>query len=346
MALSSHYRIAKGFSVMKLLPFALCALLAATPGCSTSPTVHKGATARPLPLGEYWLDLVSGEEVDESDVLDDLAGAGVIYVGEMHTIPRHHAIQLALLQGMFARGVPLVLCMEQLEARDQLTVDRYNRRELDFAGLAREMKWADKWRNYADYQLLCDFAQQHGIPIRALNAPADIVRAVSRAGGVAKLTAEQRAQLPADLMIEDSVYERLINLQMAVHVAAEAAKLRPMFEAQMTRDEVMGTNIVAARKLDGGKRRTAFVVLGAGHIHYGLGTAASVRRREPDIVERLILMTESGQLQMTSAEKAGSRETHITHADLRPIGRPPADYLRVLPKSNTVLPSGHPPITR
>jgi uncharacterized iron-regulated protein len=297
-------------------------------------------------MGEYWLDLVSGEEVDESDVLEDLAGAGVIYVGEMHTIARHHAIQLGLLQGVFARGVPLVLCMEQLEARDQPIVDRYNRRELDFAGLAREMKWADKWRNYPDYQLLCDFAQQHGIPLRALNAPADVVRAVSRAGGVAKLSAEQRAQLPADLVVEDFIYERLINLQMTVHMAADAAKLRPMFEAQMTRDEVMGTNIVAARKAGGGKPRTAFVVLGAGHVHYGLGTAASVRRREPDIVERVILMTESGQLQMTAAEKAGSRETHITHADLRAIGRPPADYLRVLPKASTVLPPGHPPLPR
>ena len=323
--------------------FFIVALLIALPGCTSVPApIHL-----PQPVAEFWLNLISGDEVPQAEVVSDLATAGVIYVGETHTIRRHHALQLSLFQELFTRGVPLVLCMEQLEARDQPTIDRYNRREIDFVTLAQEMEWAKKWGNYPDYRALVEFAQQHRIPIRGLNAPADLIRTVNRGGGLANLPPEQRAQLPDNIVTDDPDYERLMNLQLAIHMAVDPAKLRPLFEAQVARDEAMAANIVAARRETGtdGSPRTAFVVLGAGHMRYGLGTAARVRLREPGITERLVLATESGQLTLSAAEQAGSREITISHADLRALGRPPGDYLRVLPLSATPrLPAGHPPI--
>jgi uncharacterized iron-regulated protein len=324
---------------MKFSAALLCLPLVLLTACTT---VHH----RP-PTKEIWIDLVHADETADADVLDDLVGAGVIYVGEAHTIARHHDVQLWLLQQLFARKVPLVLCLEQLEARDQPAVDRYNRRELDFAGLAQEIGWAKKWNNYPDYRALCEFARHHGIPLRALNAPPEVIRAVSRGGGLAKLPAEQRSQLPAEIVTDDPVYERLTRLELSVHMAADDAKLRPMFEAQVARDETMAENIVTARHSRGEPPRTAFVLLGAGHMRFGLGTAARVKRREPAIVERLVLISESGQLRLTREDQAASREISISHGDVRAIARPPADYLRVLPLSATpALPPGHPPIPR
>lgn len=324
--------------VTKLTSILLGLLLAFHAACTGIPK------ATPSPPAEIWVDLISGDEVEHSEVLDDLATAGAVYVGETHTIARHHAIQRWLLQELFARGVPLVLCLEQLEASDQPAVDRYSRREIDFASFAREINWPGKWNNYADYRELCEFARQHRIPIQALNAPPDLIRAVSRGGGVAALDPKQRAQLPADLALDQPLYEHVTNLQLAIHMAVDPAKLRPMFEAQVTRDEVMATRIIAARHREPGITRTAFVVLGAGHMRYGLGTPAGVRRRDPGIIERLVLMSESGQFRLSAAERAASRETHIAHADLRTLGRPPADYLRLLPLASTPLPAGHPPV--
>ena len=303
-----------------LLPLACSLLLAG------AITVRAAANA------EFWLDLAEGEEIAEPKVLDDLATTGVVYVGEAHAIARHHALQLQLLQQLAARGIPLVLCLEQLEARSQPIIDRYNRGEIDYDTLVRESDWAKKWKNYLDYRPLCDFAQASKIPLRALNAPAEVIRAVSRGGGLAKLPADQRATLPKDIVTDDPVYERMMNQQLAVHMAMDPAKLRTVFEAQVARDETMAENIVAARAdAPGGKPRTAFVLVGSGHVRYGQGTAARVRRREAGIVERIVLMTESGQLQLTEAEKAATREVSISHADLREIGRPPGDYLNVLP---------------
>ena len=323
---------------MKPIVLLLGLSLGLLPACTSMPK------APVLQSEDLWVDLVSGDEVDAADVLDDLARAGAIYVGETHTIARHHAVQLPLMHELFVRNVPLVLCLEQLEAADQPAVDRYARREIDFETFAREINWAGKWRNYLDYRFLCEFARQHAIPIQALNAPPDIIRAVSRGGGVAALPPEQRAQLPADLLLDEPLYERVTTLQLATHMAADPAKLRPMFEAQLARDETMATNIMMARRRDPGTLRVPFVVLGAGHMRFGLGTPAGVRRREPGIVERLVVISESGQFRISDAERAASRETHISHADLRSLGRPPADYLRLLPIIEAKLPAGHPPI--
>lgn len=117
-----------------------------------------------------------------------------------------------------------------------------------------------------------------------------------------------------------------------------------MFEAQAARDDAMAANIAEVLRAPDGKRRGAFVVAGAGHVRYGLGTAERVRRRVPGVTERIILITESGELSLSEADKAASREITISHGDLREIGRPPGDYLRVLPK--VALPPGHPPVTR
>ena len=324
------------------LPTLFAALLglALLPACTTTLNVSRAPARAP----ECWIDLARGEEADHKDVVADLATADVVYVGEAHTIRRHHELQLRLLQELFALGVPLTLCLEQLEAADQPAVDRYARGETDFAALVREIGWDKKWRNYADYQPLCEFARAHRLPIRALNAPAAVIRAVSRGGGLAKLPAEQRTSLPAEVHLDDPVYERLMRLELSVHVAADPTKLRPMFEAQATRDDTMATHIAAALRPADSTRRQAFVVTGSGHVRYGLGTAERVRRRLPGITERIILITESGELSLSEADKAASREVTISHADLREIGRPPGDYLRVLPRMK--LPAGHPPIGR
>ncbi len=303
-------------------------------GCSTTPLP---SVAQITPPAEFWIDLIQAEEVSEVDVFTDLATAGAIYIGEAHTIARHHAIQLEILQQLFLRKLPLVLCFEQLEARDQPAIDRYNRHDIDFETLAHEIDWSKKWANYLDYRPLCEFARLQGIPIRALNAPSATIRAVSRGGGLTLLVPELRAQLPAEIFTADPDYERLTNLQLAQHMALDPAKLRPVFEAQAARDETMAVNIVIARRVQAppDEPRTAVVILGAGHMRYGLGTAERVRRRDPGIVERLILISESGQGQLTPEQKAQSRDITIAHGDLRPVGRPPADYVRVLPIAAT-----------
>ncbi len=282
----------------------------------------------------YWLDLYKGEQVSPAEMVDDLASVDVVYAGEIHTIERHHQYQLELLQALAKRGKPMVLGLEHIEARHQPVVDRFNAGELDFDELAKELAWSKSWRNYQQFRPLCELAQRQGIPLRALNAPLDVVRAIARGGGIAKLTPEQRRQLPKEIVTDDPAYEKLMNILLAVHATMDPEKLRPIFEAQVARDETMAENIVLAARGEDGKPRQVFVVCGRGHVSYGLGIPDRVQRRLPQTTARIVLATESGELQLTQEEEAMKRDITVRHADLRSLGRPLADYLQVLPAAD------------
>lgn len=313
--------------------------------CAGCTTPHQPAAAR---ARGTWVDLVRGRTLSPTELLGDLSQASVVFVGESHTNAYHHRVQLELMQALFVRGVPLMLCLEQLEAVDQPAIDRYNRREIDFATLAREIDWPRKWTNYLDYRALCEFARQHRIPVIGINAPATVIREVYRGGGIARLAAEQRAQLPPDLAIVDSDYERLLQHQLAGHTSVNSDGVRAMYEAQVARDEAMAAAILAARGSATGKPRTALVIVGAGHVAYGFGTVDSLRRRNPKIVDRTVLI--DADLDAAHAPAAGSTSarTALDHGELRALNRVPADYLHLAPVQAVprTLPAGHPPHAR
>ena len=276
-----------------------------------------------------WVDVYRGEPVRYEDVLDDLVGVRVIYLGECHALERHHGIQEAVLRDLARKGVPLVLALEQMEHVQQPQLDRYNAGEIDFKKLAEVTKWPARWNNYKQYEPILTTASQFKIPVLALNARSETIRQIARKGGVKKLEPDVRKELPQNLQLNDPLYEKLLNLQLMVHMAATAERLRPMREAQICRDEMMASVLCSFLKSERGKNRTAIVLCGAGHVSYGLGTVARVRRRLPDLKDRIILPSESGDLELSPEEKAVSRAIEITHDQLREINQPIADYLHV-----------------
>ena len=276
-----------------------------------------------------WVDAYRGEPLRYEQVLDDLATARVIYLGERHTLKRHHRIQARIVRDLAERGLPLLLGLEQMEAAYQETLDRYGRREIDFDQLAEQTDWADRWSGYELYREVLENARNAGVPILALNARAETIRQVARSGGLSGLDAQSRAELPSDVWLDDPAYENLLKLMLPVHMAATPERLRPMIEAQMCRDEAMAATL--CRALSSAERRDhkAIVLCGAGHVSYGFGTPERVRRRLPEVKDRIVLLSDSGDVTLTERQKAASRPVQITHDQLRQIGRPPADYLYV-----------------
>jgi hypothetical protein len=89
----------------------------------------------------------------------------------------------------------------------------------------------------------------------------------------------------------------------------------------------MATALCSFLASKAGEGRSAVVLCGAGHVAYGLGTPARVRRRLPDAKDRIVLLSESGDLVLSPQEQAAARPITITHEQLRQIDRPIADYL-------------------
>jgi uncharacterized iron-regulated protein len=272
--------------------------------------------------GGVWIDVYRGEPLRCESLLSDLAAADVIYLGEYHTVQRHHAVQAEILAGLARRAIPLALGLEQMESWQQPSLDRYNRGEIDFAQLAEATGWPKRWKNYRQYQPVLEAARK---------AKAETIRQVVHSGGVAGMSAEARKGLPAEMRLQDPVYEKLLALQMVVHVAATPEVVRPMIEAQMARDEAMAEALAEYAKSGPGRGRKVLVLCGVGHVAYGLGMPARVRRRLPGVRDRIILLSESGEVRLSPEETAQARELEITHQQLREINLPVADYLGVKP---------------
>jgi len=277
-----------------------------------------------------WVDLYHGEPIHYEHVIADLAGVDVVFLGEVHSVKRHHEIQEAILRDLAEKNPKLVLGLEQMEHVHQPQLDKFNAGEIDFAKLAEATQWPDRWHNYKQYEGALKIAREFKIPVLALNAQSKTIRQVARGGGVAKLDPEVRKELPEDLQLKDPLYEKLLNMYLMVHMAATPERLRPMLEAQISRDEMMASVLCKFLKSEQGKGRTAVVLCGSGHVSYGLGTVSRVARRLPEAKYRVVLPSESGDLVLTESQKAASRPITITHEQLREINRPIADYLHVI----------------
>jgi len=301
----------------------LWALLLVTPSLAEE---YPYATA-----GGIWIDVYQGEPIEYEDVLKDLATADFIYLGERHTVERHHDIQCKIVTDLARTVTALALGLEQMESSQQPQLDRYNRGEINFDRLAEVTDWPKRWQNYQQYRPILEAARKAKAPIVALNAKTETIRQVVRSGGIERMPSEARKDLPAEMRLQDQAYEKVLSLQMMVHASVTPQVLRPMIEAQIARDEAMAEAIAAFVKSEAGRGRKMLVLCGAGHVAYGQGMPARLQRRLPGTRDRIILLSESGEVQLSPEEKAQARDIEITHEQLRVVKQPVADYLCIKP---------------
>jgi len=288
---------------------------------------HSPAAEVPGRIG-FWVDALRAEPVEFDEMVHDLKSARVIYLGEYHTIPLHHRLEVELLRGLNSGPQRFVVAMEQFEFMAQPALDRFNAGSIDAAGLVNETALAKRWPGYTNYIPLLDAARELRIPALALNGRAETIRAIGR-GGLAGLNPEQKQELPGTMVTDDPLYERFLNQTLAVHMAFDPKKLRPVYEAQVARDETMAERLHQFLSSPAGKDRAALVICGQGHCEFGLGIPARVERRVPGIRQRIVLFSESGDLELSPEERKQARNIEITHQFLKDLGRPPADYLHV-----------------
>jgi uncharacterized iron-regulated protein len=280
----------------------------------------------------FWLDIYEGEIVPFENVVSDLKESQIIYVGETHRLKRHHDWQVKILQSLTRDGKPMALGLEMVETFNQPALDRFNRKEIDFDALAKEINWAGHWSNYKSYQPLLEVAQKNNVKVLALDLRAALVREVGRRG-LKALSKEQKKELPKIINWQkDPVYRQYLDRLMKVHMSVNDARLEMIFQAQVLRDETMAQVIVSYLSRPGNKNHQVMVVTGSGHVNYGLGLPQRVRRSLPYKRDRIVMFTVGDDLQLTASEKKQSRPITITHEHLKAIPNPIADYLHVSQK--------------
>ncbi|MCG6963835.1 MAG: ChaN family lipoprotein, partial [Acidobacteria bacterium] len=230
-------------------------------------------------------DVRAGKVISEAEALDRLAEARVILLGEEHTAIEQKQLQARLVDGLADRLSTLVLGMEFFHRGDDAVLARWTSGELSGDPFLLASGWYDRGGyNWVYYAPVMDEARRRGLRVVGLNVPREIPRAVSR-GGLEALSPEQRAEV-GDIQTAGSPQHRyLISRFFGDSVALmPGAWFDRMYAAQCLWDVVMARSILAKLPTDG----AMVVVVGSGHVAYGLGIARRIheelaRRGEPDI---------------------------------------------------------------
>ncbi len=298
--------------------------------CLALVSIAAGARALSGEAGrcEIWIDLYSGEPVPYEDILEDLLEARVIYLGERHTLDRHHDLQQKIIRDLAAHGREVAVGLEMLPVDVQPVLDRYNSGEITFDEFAAEVGWGEIWDNYEDYRGAVEAGRSAGGTVLALNPRRELAKEIAESG-IEGLGPEWAAKVPEGVNTDQPDYEReLMRVMMVMaHATGQTDMMRRMFEAQVIKDEVMADAIARFMLSPEGENRTVVVLCGAGHVSYGYGIPSRVRSRVPDVVDRIVVFSESGDVVLSEREKAMARMIEITHAQLRANRVPFADYL-------------------
>ena len=275
--------------MMRLLPAVLVALV-----CGPS-SLRADDRALNLPIGDPArkdrqmplvldgiTDAASGAVLTPPGLAARLDGVRLLFVGESHTDFEFHRVQLRVIQELHRRGRPVLVGLEMYPAGAREWLERWitddsmmEQRFLEESHWYRS--WGYHWNYYRDIFL---FARKSGIPMFGVNVPREVVQTV-RKEGFGGLTTEQKALLPERVDVDDAEHQRLFRAffgdEDSLHGKLPEPMLEGLFRAQCTWDAAMGWNAVRALREHGNENAIEVVLMGSGHVAYGLGAERQAR---------------------------------------------------------------------
>jgi uncharacterized iron-regulated protein len=223
-----------------------------------------------------------GQELNQSQLFDELSKFDVLCLGEAHDAARDHFAELAITEAVAQRaqfaGRALGVGFEMFQAPYGPALNAYGVGHLDDAGLRKRTHYDDRWGfAYAYYQPILAFGRARGLPLKALNAPRELTHAVAEKG-LAGLSKKERRQLP-ELDLDDAAHRAAFDRLMAGHPHEQGMELDNFYAAQVVWDETMADN--AARWVaERAPSRQLVVLAGSAHCQHE-AIPARIERREP-----------------------------------------------------------------
>ncbi len=237
----------------------------------------------------------SGEPVEQQTLLDELAAADVVYLGEKHDNAGHHRAQLEILQGLLERGVrPAIgfeffdssqtgLLMQYVDGKRSAMAMRHGSKGPSAEErLRRQLGWAERpdeeWNYY--FQLV-ELAKEHKLAVFGADLPRGSSLRLSRSGREALNGVE--SGLLADTGFEDEAYRELMFEKFTeAHCGwGEPALLERLYQTWVARNDRMARSITEMRKED--SERPVIMILGKGHTEHGMGVFERVAHLNPGI---------------------------------------------------------------
>lgn len=220
-------------STVLLLLAAACAGAGRDAVRAPAPLVWQAAHGRDHPLAGRIREVAAGRWIDEDALLDALAVADLVLVGERHDNPDHHALQARIVAGLVARGRRPAVAFEMLDAGDAPAIAGALATEGSAAALREAVAWdASGWPPFALYAPLFEAVLRARLPIVAANLPRSERHAIGH-GGIAALPPARRAALGLDAPADPGERRALAEQIREAHCGhAPPAMLERMVDVQ------------------------------------------------------------------------------------------------------------------
>ena len=228
-------------------------------------------------------------DLSPQEVIQDLAQANVVYLGETHDSPADHKAQLDIIQQLYQKDPKLAIGMEMFQRPYQPFIEGYLQGKLTEEELQKESeyekRWGFPWENYAP---ILRFAKDKQIPVLALNTPTEVTKKVSRKGLKSLKIADKKFIPPlSEIRTDNAKYRALLKesyesfhghqRRSKTSKSKDPQAFEHFFQAQVLWDETMAAVVVQFLK----NTPSSYVVVlaGQGHIAYGYGIPSRVARR-------------------------------------------------------------------
>jgi len=231
--------------------------------------------------------LRTSREAEFMAMIDDVAEADIVYVGESHTNEAHHGIQLLVIDYLYSRGRLHGVGMEMFQRKFQPALDQFVEGRIGEEELLERTEWKKRWGyDYALYRPILEFCRRHRLPVVALNVETEI-RKAARKDGIEGLPEEMRRTLPAldDSDAEHRAYLERIYVQHFppdkkpdLEDPEHKERFEAFYRGMLLWDDTMADTVV--RWFRTAPEDAQIVVLaGAGHIANRYGIPDRVHRR-------------------------------------------------------------------
>jgi len=226
-------------------------------------------------------DTSSGSLLTPAELAVRLADARLVLVGEGHTEMDTHRVERRVLEELVAAGRNVRIGLEMYPYPEQRWLDDWSAGRLEESAFLDGSRWYRNWGyNWLYYRDIFLFARDHHLRMFAINAPREVVSAV-RQKGFQGLTPEEAAHIPTRIDTKNADHLRLFKAEFAeasFHMGGSDEQWQAMLNAQCTWDATMAWNAVAALGKDPDPKMVMVVLVGAGHVQYGLGIERQARQ--------------------------------------------------------------------
>jgi len=238
-----------------------------------------GDPARKDLKSELLLDAITdcsgGDQITPGELAARLSEVRLLFVGESHTSIDFHRAQLRVIEELHKAGRKVLIGLEMYPHTEQAVLDQWIAGYLTEDGFVELSDWYENWGYHWNYyREIFLFARRQAIPMVALNTPREVIKAV-RKKGFENLTEEEASRVPTEIDTDSKEHLRLFKAFFAgegqFHMQMSDEQWQGMFNAQCTWDATMGHNAVKALESNDDPKTIMVVLVGQGHVAYGLG---------------------------------------------------------------------------